>query len=57
MPSNPAEGSTSSASPPPDATGPSLFTVIKEELGLQLNSTKGPGKILVIDHIEKPSEN
>ena len=40
-----------------DASGPSLFTAIEEQLGLKLESTKGPVEILVIDHIERPSEN
>jgi uncharacterized protein (TIGR03435 family) len=44
-------------SPPVDQTGPSLFNTVQEQLGLKLVSTKGPGKGLIIDHIEKPSEN
>jgi bla regulator protein BlaR1 len=36
---------------------PSLFTALQDELGLKLQSAKGPVKILVIDHVERPSEN
>jgi uncharacterized protein (TIGR03435 family) len=39
------------------AGGPSLFTAIQQQLGLKLDSTKGPLEIVVIDHIERPSGN
>jgi uncharacterized protein (TIGR03435 family) len=42
---------------PSDSNGPSLITAIQEQLGLKLESGKGPVEILVIDHIEKPSGN
>jgi uncharacterized protein (TIGR03435 family) len=38
-------------------SGPSLFTALEEQLGLKLVPSKSPGKVLVIDHIEKPSPN
>ncbi len=44
-----------SAEPQPDAP-PSLFTALKEQLGLQMNAVKGPAEVLVIDHLEKPHE-
>jgi uncharacterized protein (TIGR03435 family) len=36
---------------------PVIFTAIREQLGLQLVPRKTPLRILIIDHIEKPSEN
>jgi bla regulator protein BlaR1 len=34
-----------------------LFVAIQQQLGLKLNQTKGPVEVLVIDSIERPSEN
>lgn len=39
------------------ATGPSFFTAITDQLGLRLESTKGPVPVYVVEKIEQPSEN
>jgi uncharacterized protein (TIGR03435 family) len=41
----------------PDAIGPPLFEALEEQLGLKLVPAKDPVEIIVIDSIEKPSEN
>ena len=48
LPTGPAEA---------DASGPSIVGAVQEQLGLRLDSQKGPVEVLVIDHAEKPDAN
>lgn len=43
--------------PPADPNRPSIFSALEEQLGLRLKSTKAPVEILVIDRVERASEN
>jgi uncharacterized protein (TIGR03435 family) len=39
------------------ADGPSIFTALNDQLGLRLESTKGPVQVYVVEKVEQPSEN
>jgi uncharacterized protein (TIGR03435 family) len=53
-----ASGSQSAASASSsESSGPSLFTALREQLGLRLESIKSPVDTIVIEHIERPAEN
>lgn len=41
----------------PDPSGPSLLEALKEQLGLRPQSQKSPADVIVVDHVERPSEN
>ena len=43
--------------PPPNLAGLSLFGALERQLGLKLESRKGPVSVLVIDSVERPTEN
>ena len=40
-----------------DPNSVTIFTAIQEQLGLRLDSTKGPVEVVAIDHVEKASAN
>lgn len=41
----------------PDPLGPTYIEAIRDQLGLKLESTKGPLSVPVLDHVERPEEN
>ena len=41
--------------PPVDPNAPTLFTAVQEQLGLKLESTKGPVDVQVIDSVDRPT--
>lgn len=53
----PEEGTPSPSGASEDSSAPSIFTAVQEQLGLELEAAKAPVKVLVIDHVERPSEN
>lgn len=42
---------------PPDSLGPSFEEPLQEQLGIKLRSQKSAVSVLVLDHVERPSEN
>ena len=52
MPNGVRPGETQS-----DSSGPTFLTALTEQLGLKLNSEKGDVDLIMVDHVERPSEN
>jgi len=50
-------GQAPGANPPADSDLPGFFTAIQEQLGLKLESTKGPVDVVVIDGVEMPVDD
>ena len=42
---------------PSAAEGPSVYAAVEEQLGLKLESRKGPAEVMVIDSAQRPGEN
>jgi uncharacterized protein (TIGR03435 family) len=61
----PGEGSAESIGLPPradppspgESNGPSIFTALQDQLGLKLEPQKGPVDMIIIDHVERASQN
>jgi uncharacterized protein (TIGR03435 family) len=55
-PERPGENFAAEAHADPEAL-PTIFTMLPEQLGLKLQPARGPVEVLVIDRVQKPSEN
>ena len=51
------EGAQMDGADPQAGAGPSLFTALEEQLGLRLEAIKGPVDVVVVDHVQMPSQN
>jgi uncharacterized protein (TIGR03435 family) len=43
--------------PPVDPNGPSIFTAVQEQLGLKLDAQRGPVEVLVIEKVDRPTDD
>ena len=56
LPGPAAAGDSIRSAPSADLHG-TIFPALQEQLGLKLESAKGPVEVLVIDRVERPSAN
>jgi uncharacterized protein (TIGR03435 family) len=57
---HPGPGFSGATPPPSPPDAIDIFIAVRtavQKLGLKLESTRGPGQFLVIDHVERPSGN
>ena len=58
LPRGMGPGDAGSPAPAADpAAPPTIFAALQEQLGLKLESAKGPIEVIVIDHVERPTGN
>ena len=57
VPDEPQRDEGPESPPQADSSGPSIFTAVREQLGLKLVSEKGLVEFLNITHVERPSAN
>jgi len=50
-------GTPSTGATPENADAPSIFTALREQLGLRLATAKGPVEVFVIESVQKPTPN
>lgn len=53
----PSQENGAPAPVPPDFFNSQISSIVQDQLGLQIKATKGPVEVLVVDHVERPSEN
>ncbi len=54
---DPEPGASDAAVATADPTAPSIFDAMEQQLGLKLEAGRGPVEYVVVDHVEKPSDN
>jgi uncharacterized protein (TIGR03435 family) len=53
----PGPNDGANAAAPPDSAGPGIEEALRRQLGLKLESQKGPVDVWIADHVEHATEN